>query len=150
MIALLLTCALAPNSIAQSRFDATSSEPYLPRLGDIMNAVQTRHLKLWLAGKAGNWELAAYEVRQIKAGVAEAAVMYEGIPVTNVTTMTKPVQSVIDAIEARDSKRFAKAFGELTEGCNACHTSMARGFVAIQTPTSQPFGNQSFSPRGKP
>ena len=28
-----------------------------------MNAVQTRHMKLWFAGKAFNWELATYELR---------------------------------------------------------------------------------------
>lgn len=150
MVALLMACVLAPTAVAQSRLDAAASEPYLPRLGDIMDAVQSRHIKLWFAGKAGNWELAAYEIRQIKAGVAEAAVMYEGIPVTNVTTMTKPIQSVIDVIEARDNKRFARAFGELTDGCNACHKSMARGFLSIQAPTSQPFSNQSFTPQGKP
>src|SRR5207237_9639002 len=35
----------------------------VPLLGDIMNAVQTRHMKLWFAGKAFNWELATYELR---------------------------------------------------------------------------------------
>ena len=77
-----------------------------PRLGDIMNAVQTRHIKLWFAGKAQNWDLAAYELRQLKAGLLEAAVLYEGIPVSNVTTMTKPVQSISDAIDGKDFKRL--------------------------------------------
>jgi ornithine carbamoyltransferase len=129
--------------------DPTIGERYVPRLGDIMNSVQARHLKLWLAGKALNWDLAAYELRQIKAGVVEAAVLYEGIPVTNVTTMTKPVQSVADAITAKDVRRFTLAFGELTDGCNSCHSSMQRGFIAIQQPTASPFGNQSFAPPAK-
>jgi hypothetical protein len=83
------------------------------------------------------------------AGVVEAAVLYEGIPVTNVTTMTKPLQSVSDAIETKDIRRFAKAVGELTDGCNACHQSMGRGFIAIRMPTASPFSNQSFAPAGK-
>jgi hypothetical protein len=147
--ALLMVCWLAPSAIAQSKLEPTSSEQYVPRLGDIMNAVQTRHIKLWFAAKALNWDLAAYEIRQLKAGVVEAAVLYEGIPVTNVTTMTIPVQSVADAVEAKDSRRFAKAFGELTDGCNSCHKSMRRGFIAIQMPTASPFSNQSFAPHGK-
>ena len=76
--------------------------------------------------------------------------LYEGIPVSNVTTMTKPVQSISDAIDAKDGTRFAKAVGELTDGCNACHKSMGRGFVVIQTPTNSPFGDQSFAPQKKP
>lgn len=150
MLALLMVCSLTPSAIAQSKLDATTGEQYVPRLGDIMNAVQIRHMKLWFAGKALNWELAAYELRQLKGGLVEAAVLYEGIPATNVTTMTAPVQSIADAIEARDSKRFAKAVGELTDGCNACHKSMGRDFIAMQMPTASPFSDQSFAPQKKP
>jgi hypothetical protein len=149
LAALLMACCLAPVAFAQPKLDVSPGEQYLPRLGDIMNAMQTRHIKLSLAGKARNWELAAYELRQLKAGLLEAAVMYQGIPVSNVTTMTAPVQAIADAIAARDSERFAKASGELRAGCNACHQSMERGFIVIQTPTAAPFGDQSFAPRGK-
>jgi ornithine carbamoyltransferase len=151
IITLLMAGSLAPLAMAQSDLDATkSNERYVPRLGDIMNAVQSRHIKLWFAGKAKNWELAVYELRQLKAGLLEAALMYEGIPVTNVTTMSKPIQSIADAIEARDGKRFAGAVGELTGGCNACHQSMARGFITIEMPAAQPFSDQSFAPPKKP
>ncbi len=151
VVGLLMACSLAPLAVAQSSLNATTNgEQYVPRLGDIMNAVQSQHIKLWFAGKALNWELAAYELRQLKAGLLQAAVLYEGIPVTNVTTMTQPVQSIADAIEARDSKRFAKAVGELTDGCNSCHQQMQRGFITIQTPTASPFSNQSFAPQKKP
>jgi hypothetical protein len=150
MVALLTVCSMAPLAIAQSTLEPTTSEHYVPRLGDIMNSVQSRHMKLWFAGKALNWELAAYELRQLKAGLLEAALLYEGIPVTNVTTMTKPLQSLADAIEAKDSRRFATTAGELTDRCNACHQSMQRGFIVIQTPTVSPFGNQVFPPQKKP
>ena len=124
---------------------------YVPRLSDIMSAVQTRHQKLWLAGKAQNWELAAFELNQLKAGLIEAALLYSGIPVSNVTTLDTPLQSVSDAIAAKDGRKFAKAAGVLTEGCNACHRSMNLGFVVIKVPAEQqPFGNQQFSPQGKP
>jgi hypothetical protein len=149
VVALLMAGVLAPVAIAQSKLDAAAGEAYLPRLGDIMNAVQTRHIKLSLAGSALNWELAAYELRQLQAGLLEAAVMYPGIPVTNVTTMIASVQAIAEAIEARDSRRFVRASGELTAGCNSCHQSMERGFIVIRAPTTSPFGNQSFAPRGK-
>ena len=113
--ALLTVCALA-SAIGVSRLAlAANDEQYVPKLGDIMNAVQARHIKLWFAGKAQNWELANYELRGLQAGLVEAAVLYEGIPISNVTTMTKPVQSISDAIKAKDAKLFAKAVGELTE-----------------------------------
>ena len=154
IVALLMVCSLSPLAVAQSGQSNLNASPtneqYVPRLGDIMNGVQTRHIKLWFAGKAQNWDLATYELRQLKAGLLEAAVLYEGIPVSNVTTMTNPVQSISDAIDAKDIKRFTKAVGELTDGCNSCHQTMRRGFIAIQTPTAAPFGDQSFAPQKKP
>jgi hypothetical protein len=64
--------------------------------------------------------------------------------------MTKPVQSISDAIDAKDFKRFSKAVGELTDGCNSCHQTMQRGYIAIQTPTASPFSDESFTPQKKP
>jgi ornithine carbamoyltransferase len=149
IVVLLIVFSSAP-ALAQSEQSSVkptpANESSVPLLGDIMNAVQTRHMKLWFAGKAQNWELAAYELRQLKSGLLEAAVMYEGIPVTNVTTMIDPVQSVADAIAAKDSKRFAKTVGELTEGCNGCHKSMERGFIVMRLPKGSPFSNQVFPP----
>ena len=149
IVALLMVFSLAPSAIAQSNLNVTTGEQYVPRLGDIMNAVQWRHIKLWFAGKARNWQLAKYELELLKAGLLEAAVLYEGIPVTNVTTMKKPVDSISAAIEARDARVFAKALGEFTDGCNACHKSMGRGFIVMRMPNEQPFSDQSFAPEAK-
>jgi hypothetical protein len=60
-----------------------------------------------------------------------------------------PLQSASDAIDAKDSGRFAKSFADVTDGCNSCHRSMGRGFVVMRTPTEQPFGNQAFGPQKK-
>jgi hypothetical protein len=150
-VATLLTfCSLTSLAVAQGGMNALTTEQYVPRLGDIMNAVQSRHMKLWFAGKALNWELAAYELRQLESGLMEAATLYPGIPATNVTRMTGPAQSVADAIEAKDSRRFAKAVGEFTNGCNACHQTIGRGFIVMRVPTESPFNNQVFSPQAKP
>jgi hypothetical protein len=145
----LLVCASPLVAAAQTGVNLPPAEPYVPRLGDIMNAVQTRHMKLWFAGKSANWELAAYELRQLKAGLTEAASLYEGIPVTNVTTMAQPIQAVADAIEAKDGRKFATTYGDLTNGCNGCHQSMGRGFITMRTPDVSPFGDQQFAPQGK-
>ncbi len=138
-------------AVAQSGIDLPSTDQqYVPKLGDIMNAAQTRHSKLWFAAKAGNWDLAGYELGQLKASLVEAAMLYSGIPVSNVTTLSAPLKSVSDAIDAKDSRRFAKAFGELTDGCNSCHRSMQRAFIVMRQPAEGPFGNQVFPPQGKP
>jgi hypothetical protein len=48
------------------------AQEYVPALGDVMTAVQWRHIKLWFAGKLENWGLAR---RQIKASLEEAVVL---------------------------------------------------------------------------
>ncbi|MCP3466198.1 hypothetical protein [Bradyrhizobium sp. CCGUVB23] len=149
-LALALMGTSVVPAMAQDLKSPTAGD-YVPRLGDIMGAAQTRHQKLWLAGKAQNWELAAYELRQLKASLVEAALLYSGIPVSNVTTLEAPLQSASDAISAKDGRKFAKAVGDLTEGCNSCHRSMNRSFVVMRVPTDQrPYGNQQFSPQGRP
>src|SRR5215471_18604761 len=42
--------------------------PYTPGLGEIMTFQQMRHVKLWLAGQAGNWPLASYELDELNEG----------------------------------------------------------------------------------
>jgi hypothetical protein len=146
----LMVCASPLVASAQTGKNLPPSEPYVPRLGDIMNAAQSRHIKLWFAGKSANWDLAAYEIRQLKASLVEAASLYEGIPVTNVTTMVQPVQMVADAIEAKDGKKFSRAYGELTAGCNGCHQSIGRGYIVMRLPDVSPFSDQQFAPPRKP
>ncbi|MGY3614916.1 hypothetical protein [Bradyrhizobium sp. USDA 10063] len=150
--AVLLLMASIPLAMAQSDLKTpSSSDRYVPRLGDIMSAAQRQHQKLWLAATGQNWELAAYELSQLESSLAEAAMLYSGIPVSNVTTLKDPLQSVSDAIAAKDGRKFAKAYGYLTEGCNSCHASMSRSFIAIRVPTGpQPFANQLFPPQRKP
>jgi hypothetical protein len=151
--AVLLTACVAASSIslvaAQTGPGASSNDQYVPRLGDIMDTAQMRHTKLWYAGKAANWALAAFELGQLKGGLVEAAQLYSGIPASNVTTLAAPLQALAGAIEAKDGRRFAKAYGELTDGCNSCHAAMGRSFIVMRQPADQPFGDQVFSPQGK-
>jgi hypothetical protein len=102
------------------------------------------------AGKAKNWDLAAYELLLLKDSLVEAAVLYPDTPVNDATTLLGRLQSISDAITAKDSRKFTSTVRELTDGCNACHRSMARSFVVIGLPTDQqPPANQVFVPRGK-
>jgi hypothetical protein len=143
--AILALLVLAPLALAQ----APTGSGYVPRLGDIMGATQLRHFKLSFAGKLRNWDLAAYELGQIKSSFQDAATLYPGIPITDMTIVADPIQQLSDAIDARNAPKFDKAFAALTNACNACHRAIDRGFITIQVPTSSPFSNQSFAPAPK-
>ena len=81
--------------------------------------------------------------------LAEAALLYEGIPVTNVTTMAEPLQALGGAIEAKDPGKFARSYGDLTDKCNGCHQSMERRFIFMRVPEASPFADQRFEPEGR-
>ena len=136
--------------IACASFAIAQNEAYVPTLGDIMNTAQWRHIKLWFAGKLQNWDLARYELRQIKASLEDAVVFYRGIPVKLVDATVDPIRAIDAAIEAKDGARFAEGYHALTSACNACHVGIGRSFIVIQVPNASPFSDQSFSPPKSP
>lgn len=148
-LAALLVALAAPLALAQPDTDV-SVGPYVPRLADIMTTMQLRHLKLYFAARAHNWQLADFELRLLRSGLAQAAVLYGALPVSNITTLAEPAQSLYDALQAKDERKFMNAFGQLTSGCNSCHQTMDRKFIVIGQPAGpSPFTNQVFAPDGK-
>ena len=140
--------SLAPTwlAVAQSSHEPISRGEMVPRLGEIMLGKQWGHIKLWSAGKERNWSLAAYELAQMRASLAEAASLYSGIPLDDVAIMAGPIHSIDQAIQSKDSAGFGKAFKDLTTGCNACHREMGREFIEIAVPKDTPFRDQVFAP----
>lgn len=131
---------------------AAPSKPYVPGLGEFMLQTQARHLKLWLAGNAGNWELADYEIDELKEGLEDAAKyvpVYKNTPVGPMieSTIKKPIDDVEAAIKARDRNKFTASFDKLTEACNSCHAASNRAFIVVQRPSGVQFPNQSFAPK---
>jgi hypothetical protein len=125
--------------------------PYVLTMGDMMNTlIQPRHAKLGLAGHAGNWPLAEYalvEIRQAFAGIVKAQPKFHGYPVADLAdaALKQPLAAIDDAIKAQDSKKFAAAYEQLTQGCNACHASLDHPFVVIKVPDASAFPNQEFN-----
>ena len=140
----------APTTPPNRGGPASTALNYVPCVGDLMNLlVQPRHAKLGLALKAGNWALAAYaqkELAQSFRTVATVQPKFKNLTVSEmIESMTgEPMRSLDDAIRARDTKRAAAAFADLTDGCNACHTALEHAFVVIKVPEASSFPNQEF------
>ena len=146
-IAALLLFAAMIALPAQADDRPVVTQPYAPRLGDIMGATQLRHFKLWYAGAEKNWALASYELGQIRASFGDAMTYYPGLPISDMTTMAKPAAAIETAIKAKDSAEFASAFRALTGACNECHLAQGVSFITIKVPNASPFSNQVFAPR---
>ncbi len=132
--------------------DAPAPAAYSPGLGEIMALQQMRHSKLWFAGQARNWDLAAYELDEMKEGFEDVGKYFpthEDLPLTPVVDaiLAHEIPGLGKAIEAKSRARFNAAFDGLTTACNGCHRATHHGFIAIRRPTSLPYSNQSFAPQ---
>ena len=127
---------------------------YLPGLGEFMGRIQTDHAKLWLAGEARNWELAGYQLSELKevfSDVQDLVPRYQNVPVGDMidALMTGTIADMEGAIATHDFSKFSVAFDKLTAACNSCHQAANRPYIAIQRPMQSNFSNQDFSPAKK-
>ncbi|MGB6451610.1 MAG: hypothetical protein WBE92_12735 [Steroidobacteraceae bacterium] len=133
---------------------STSSAPpqFQPSMGDLMTMiVQPRHIKLGLAGRQHNWVYARYELSELRNAfgrVARTIPKYRTMDTAQmVDAMTRgPFAALDSAITSRNAARFASAYEQLTQSCNACHLSEQHAMVVIKVPAAAMFPDQEFKP----
>jgi len=155
--ALLVRCGRTTEAPASATPAATPKAEtpvaaWVPGLGELMAFQQMRHAKLWLAGEAGNWKLAAYELDELREGFGDIARLHPThknapVPIDQAieTIMTEPLEQASQAIAKGDLAAFRDTFDTLTQGCNSCHQATDFGFNVVQRPKSNPFPNQDFT-----
>ena len=117
----------------------------LPGLGEIMTLQQLRHIKLWFAGRAGNWELADYEIGELNEGFEDVNKLLGGDTVEKM--VGDPIKALQRAIEDKNRAAFTGAFDKLSAGCNNCHRTLDHGFIVIRRPALLPYSDQTFEPQ---
>lgn len=143
------TLAVSLLYAAATHAEGTRKEAYTPGMGDIMGATQMRHAKLWFAGSARNWELAQYELGELREGLDDAIAyhpVFKGAPVSGILDqyMSAPLANLAKAVQAKDITKFRSSFDSLTAACNSCHAAAEHGYIVIKRPNTPPFGNQEF------
>ena len=145
----------AHRGAADNPFGDPNAEPapFNPQMSALMSMlIQPRHAKLGLAGKAENWPLARYALKELRQGflvVSHAVPRWKGLPVPDLVdaAMTNPITRLDFAIKLRVPKQFDEAYGELTAACNACHGTTDNAFIVIKAPDASAFPNQEFQPK---
>jgi len=145
-------CGHAPTSTT-SLGGNPAADGFVPGLGEIMSLQQMRHTKLCLAGQAGNWKLAEYEVEELGEGFDDVVKLHpthKDSPVDPKDAIPRmisvPLEDCRHAIETQNAAVFAAAYDALTTACNNCHEATNFGFNRVQRPTSNPYPNQVFEP----
>jgi len=124
---------------------------YLPSISDMMiGTIQPRHRRLWQAAQNKNWEFAAYELGNLhgafqRLGQAHPTEHALSFPDMIASVTEQPFKELESAIQSKDSVGFAKAYADLTDGCNACHQALNHGVVAIRVPDGPSASDQDFS-----
>ncbi len=131
---------------------AAAPKTYVPGLEQFMSVIQNEHAKLWYAGSARNWELAAYqlgEIKEVMSDVQDFVPTFKNLPLAQMldAVITGAIAELEKAVDAKDFAKFSAGYGKLTETCNACHQATDNGFVVIQRPAQGGFPNQNFAPR---
>jgi hypothetical protein len=150
----IATAVLAVALSAGIAISEPAKEQHGPNLIDFMMTIQTHHLKLWYAGNARNWDLADYQVDELKEALEDAGKLipdYKGVPVRSMidNLAMPPIEDIEGAIKAKDRAKFVAGYDKLTAACNSCHQGSKRGFIVVQRPVGTAFPNQSFAPRKK-
>lgn len=150
---LSVACAPPTPAPAPAASAAPAAEPFVPGLGEIMSLQQMRHVKLWFAGQARNWDLAAYELDELEEGFDDAVSMHpthKDSPVAIKDVVPRlipgPIAELRKVVGAKDAAAFAPAFDALTTACNGCHDATNFGFNRVQRPATNPYPNQVFDP----
>ena len=158
LLAALAGCAglatFSARTAAQDQANPADAAPaaFAPNMGDMMSIlIQPRHAKLAIAGKAENWLLAGYALKELQQGfgtITKVIPRWKALPVSELVdaALKQPFSQMDFAIKAGDTRQFAESFDRITAGCNACHSTTDQNFVVIKTPDASVFPNQEFQP----
>ncbi len=133
--------------VARARAQTVQPD-YHPSLGDLMTmAVQPRHIKLGLAGRARLWPYLAYEASELRNAfnrVARTVPTYRNSDMAAMVAanIKEPLDRLDEAIKARDGRRFDGAYASVTHACNSCHEGLGHPEVVIRAPRAGMYPDQ--------
>jgi hypothetical protein len=125
-----------------------------PDITEAMLGLQIRHARLWFAGEAGDWELAAFQVHGLKDGLEgivdiypeHAALQPERLGDILPAMMGAPMKTLRTAVDNKNKAEFEHAFDGVSAACTGCHTVAGFTFLQIHRPKMSLLDNLSGAP----
>jgi hypothetical protein len=151
VIAVAQNAAPAPEAPAPARPGLVILD-FKPAMDDLMTMlVQPRHIRLFYAGQAKNWQLASFQVNELRGALARIGRTIPNYRNVNVDTAVSAIfadklAAVNAAIKTGNETQFMAAYGEMTAACNECHKGMEHPFLVIKVPENGNFPDQDFRP----
>jgi hypothetical protein len=146
--------AALQESLKRAQADVATAKDLTPGLGEYMTTIQLHAGKLWFAAKASNWELAQYELDELKETMEAAKDLNaekNGVKISGVldSVLQTQVAQLAKTIKQKNQSEFRKSYDETLSACNGCHTEAGYKFIHIVRPTAPPVTNQRWEPSTK-
>ena len=137
------------NTIKRMQADLANAKELTPGLGEYMTTIQLHAGKLWFAAKASNWELAEYELDELKETMEAAKRLNlekNGIKISGVldSVLQTQVAELDKSIKSKSPADFQKSYDGTLYACNGCHTETGYKFMQIVRPSAPPVTNQKW------
>src|SRR5499426_2885689 len=141
-------------SLKRAHADIATAKETAPGLGEYMTTIQLHAGKLWFAAKASNWELAEYELDELKETMEAAKRLNaekNGVKISGVldSILQTQVIQLDKSVKSKSQSEFQKSYDETLSACNGCHTEAGYKFIHIVRPTAPPVPNQRWEISGK-
>ena len=109
-----------------------------PGLGDVMPALDRRNTILYYAAKGGNWDLAAYQVKELGEGIDVGMITRPARKSALDNFASTALTPLGDAVKSKDMAKFDDAWSKENTACNACHVSQGFKYIVWSLPKTQP------------
>src|SRR5215467_1398130 len=135
------------DALKRAQADLASAKESAPGLGEYMTTIQLHAAKLWLAAKVSNWELAQYELDELKETMEAAKGLNaekNGIKISSVldSVLQTQIAELDKSVKSKSPANFQKSYDETLSACNGCHTEAGFKFIHIIRPSVPPVANQ--------
>ena len=137
------------DSLKSVQAEVTNVKEMAPGLGEFMTTIQLHAGKLWFAVKASNWELAEYELDELKETMEAAKGLNaekNGVKISGVldSVLQTQVAQLAESIKRKNAAEFQRSYDETLSACNGCHTEAGYKFIHIVRPVLPPVTNQKW------
>ena len=132
------------NEVTALKAEVERLKGLVPDQAHAMKDVGYHFANLWFAGLKKNWPLADFYAGETKSHLRWAVRIIpirkdaQGNPV-RLEEILDPIErtalkQVQDAIKAKDSVHFDRAFRQMLDSCYACHVASSKPYLRLQIP----------------
>lgn len=109
-----------------------------PGLGTVMVDYGNRFTNAYYAAKGGNFDLAAYMIKEMKESQEIAETTRPARAPLLKAFETNYLDKLDAAAKAKNWSQYSKLFPQVVNACNQCHAKVQMAYIVYQLPSSPP------------